>query len=406
MMKLPAEQRVNPLLARCAHLVLDCSTSRPTPQLLHFLGVTMFQNKDDTIYQALQKRGISRRDFLKIATITTAMLGLEYSQVGRVIAQMETRTRVPVIWLHFQDCTGCSEAITRSYNPSLARLILNDISLDYHETLMAAAGHQAEAAKQAVMQAYAGNYVLVVEGSVPTGFGMTSIGGRAAEDILREAAAGAMAIVSVGNCAAFGGIPAAKPNPTGAHGVWELITDKPIINVPGCPPIPEVMTNTIAHILLLGTLPELDRLNRPKMFYGQTVHDRCVRRGFYDAGLFANSFGDEGYKAGYCLFKLGCKGPTTYNACPSVKWNEGTSWPVQAGHPCLGCSEPNFWDSAGFYQGQSALIDVPNLTAAAGAAAVGIAAGAGAAAANAATKRRAEQATPAQVPADKEEDNS
>ncbi|NWG16040.1 MAG: hydrogenase small subunit [Chloroflexi bacterium] len=366
----------------------------------------MFQNKDDTVYEVLQKRGVSRRDFLKIATITTAVLGLEYTQVGRVIAQLETKPRVPVIWLHFQDCTGCSEAITRSFNPGLASLILNDVSLDYHETLMAAAGHQAEAAKKAIMDANAGSYVLVVEGSIPTGFGMTSIGGRAADDILKEAAAGALAIIAVGNCATFGGIPAAKPNPTNAHGVWDLVKDKPIINVAGCPPIPEVMTNTIAHILVLGTLPELDALNRPKMFYAQTVHDRCVRRGFYDAGLFANSFGDDGYKAGYCLFKLGCKGPTTYNACASLKWNEGTSWPVQAGHPCLGCSEPGFWDAGGFYQGQSALIDVPGLTAAAGAAAVGIAAGVGTAAANAASKHRAEQATPSQVPADDKEKKS
>ncbi|MCA9892120.1 MAG: hydrogenase small subunit [Anaerolineae bacterium] len=366
----------------------------------------MFRNKDDTVSEVLKKRGISRRDFFKIATITTAMLGLEYTQVGHVVAQMETKTRVPVIWLHFQDCTGCSEAITRSYNPSLINLLLNDISLDYHETLMAAAGHQAEAAKQSIMETYAGNYVLVVEGSVPTGFGMTSIGGRAAEDILREAADGAMAIVSVGNCAAFGGIPAAEPNPTNAHGVWDLITDKPIINVPGCPPIPEVMTGTIAHILLLGALPELDRLNRPKMFYAQTVHDRCIRRGFYDAGLFADSFGDDGYKAGYCLYKLGCKGPTTYNACPSIKWNGGTSWPVEAGHPCLGCSEPKFWDNAGFYQGQSAVINAPSLAAAAGAAAVGVAAGAAIAAANAANKRRAEDATPSQVPSSTEGDES
>ncbi len=367
----------------------------------------MFQNRHDTVYEVLQKRGVSRREFLKIATVTTAVLGLKYTQVGRVIAQLETQPRVPVIWLHFQDCTGCSEAITRSFNPSLANLILNDVSLDYHETLMAVAGHQAEAAKQQIMQEYAGQYVLVVEGSIPTGFGMTCIGGRSAEDILSEAAAGAMAIIAVGNCAAFGGIPAAKPNPTDAHGVMDFVTDKPIINVPGCPPIPDVMTNTIAHILVLGALPELDRLKRPKMFYAQTIHDRCVRRGFYDAGLFANTFGDEGYKEGYCLYKLGCKGPTTYNACASLKWNEGTSYPIQAGHPCIGCSEPNFWDAGGFYQGQSALIDVPGLTGVAAAAAVGVAAGVGIAAANAAGKRSAEHATPSEVPsADKKEDKS
>jgi hydrogenase small subunit len=362
----------------------------------------MYINKDSTVYEVLQARGVSRRDFLKIATATTAMLGLEYSQVGHVIAQLEQNPRQPVIWLHFQDCTGCSEAITRSYTPLLSKLILNDISLNYHETLMAAAGHQAEQAKADAMRDYAGKYVLVVEGSVPLGLGMTTIGGRAAEDILVEAAENAFAIIPVGNCAAFGGIPAAKPNPTDAHGVWDLVKDKPIINLPGCPPIPEVMTNTIAHVLLLGSVPELDNLNRPKMFFGQTVHDRCVRRGFYEAGLYAESFGDEGFREGYCLYKLGCKGPTTYNSCATIKWNGGTSWPVQAGHPCLGCSEPGFWDNGGFYKGQSAIIDSPDLVTAGLAAAVGAVAGAGVAAMNASTRRNAHSATPDQEPPEKE----
>lgn len=365
----------------------------------------MFQNKDDTVYEVLQKRGISRRNFLKIATLTAAAIGLEYTQVGRVIAQFETRPRQPVIWLHFQDCTGCSEAITRSHNPGLTNLILNDVSLNYHETLMAAAGHQAEEAKQQAMEEYYGEYILVVEGSIPTLPGMTSIGGRAAEDILREAAEGALAIVPVGNCAAFGGIPKARPNPTGAAGVMELIEGKPIINVPGCPPIPEVMTNTIAHVLVLGLEGlEVDSLKRPKMFYGQTVHDRCSRRGFYEAGKFAESFGDEGYKAGYCLYKLGCKGPTTYNACPTIKWNEGTSWPVEAGHPCLGCSEPDFWDAGGFYEGQGAIINPVSLPGALGAVAVGAAAGVGLAAASSSAKNRARKAngTPGAGPSNEE----
>ena len=171
----------------------------------------------------------------------------------------------------------------------------------------------------------------------------------------------------------------------------QLITDKPVINIPGCPPIPEAMTNTIAHILVMGALPELDALNRPKLFYSQTVHDRCLRRGFYDAGLYANSFGDEGYQKGYCLYKLGCKGPTTYNACASLKWNGGTSWPVESGHPCLACSQPDFWDGGGFYQGQSAPLERPDLATAGLAVAAGAIVGGGVAAVNAANKRRAQR---------------
>lgn len=353
----------------------------------------MFKNKDDTIYEVLQQRGVSRRDFLKMSVLLTGALGLEFTEAGKVRKALQTRSRVPVIWLEFQDCAGCTESISRSQNPTLSSLVLNDLTIEYHETLMAAAGFQAEAAKHDAMEKYAGQYILVVEGSIPTGNpGYCTIGGRSAEDILAEAAANAYAVVAVGNCAAFGGLPKANPNPTDAHGVREMISGKPLINIPGCPPIPEAMTNTIAHILVLGSIPELDALGRPKMFYGQTVHDRCLRRGFYEAGLFANTFGDEGYRKGYCLYKLGCKGPTTYNACASLKWNEGTSWPVESGHPCLACSQPNFWDGGGFYQGQGAALQKPEPLMVAGAAGAGLVIGGAVAAANAGTKRKASAA--------------
>jgi hydrogenase small subunit len=88
-------------------------------------------------------------------------------------------------------------------------------------------------------------------------------------------------------------------------------------------------------------------------FYGQNIHDRCYRRPFYDRGQFAETFDDEGAKKGWCLYKLGCKGPTTYNACATAKWNEGVSFPIEAGHGCLGCSEPNFWDAGSFYKAVS-----------------------------------------------------
>lgn len=347
---------------------------------------------EETIAQSLLKKGVSRRDFLKLSGALAAAMGLRFpapvsasglpsilekgSDINsRIINALETKTRLPVIWLEFQDCAGCSEAITRSTSPSLTNLVLNTLTIEYHETLSAAAGFQIEQAKQDAMQKYAGQYILVVEGSIPFGEGgnYCTIGGRSSVELLKEAANGAAAIIATGNCAAFGGIPKAKPNPTDAKGVMEIITDKPVVNIPGCPAIPEATTGTIAHFVLFGALPELDELNRPKTFYGVTVHDRCLRRPFYEAGKFALSFDDEGAKKGYCLYKLGCKGPTTYNACASIRWDEGLSFPIQSGHPCLGCSEPNFWDGGGFYQGQSAPLDRPTTTA------VGVAAAAGAA---------------------------
>jgi hydrogenase small subunit len=184
--------------------------------------------------------------------------------------------------------------------------------------------------------------------------GYSTIAGISNVDMLRETAEGAAAIVAVGTCASFGGIPQAYPNPTGAMSVSDLITDKPIINVSGCPPIPVVITGVLAHYLTFGTIPALDPLGRPAAFFGQTIHDRCYRRPFYERGQFAHTFDDEGARKGWCLYELGCKGPTSYNACATLKWNEGTSFPIGSGHGCIGCSEPGFWDHGGFYKPISA----------------------------------------------------
>jgi len=145
-------------------------------------------------------------------------------------------------------------------------------------------------------------------------------------------------------------VQAAKPNPTGAKPVHKLITDKPVINVPGCPPIAEVMTGVLTYILTFGSLPDLDRLGRPKMFYGQRIHDKCYRRAFFDAGQFVETWDDDGARRGWCLYKMGCRGPNTYNSCANMKWNNGVSYPIGSGHGCIGCSEPNFWDNGPFYE--------------------------------------------------------
>lgn len=364
---------------------------------------------EDSVYQKLKQEGVSRRDFMKLCTMMAGAIGMTNLAPGipedfkrmasvtgakTVARALKEKSRLPVIWLEFQDCAGCSEALTRSQSPTLTDLVLNSITIEYHETLTAAAGFQTEEAKQAAMKQYAGQYILVVEGSISMDSGgvYCTIGGRGSEDLLREAAANAAAIVATGNCAAFGGLPRAKPNPTGAVGVMELITDKPVVNIPGCPAIPEAFTGTLLHFLVFGELPELDALHRPKLFYGQTIHDRCLRRPFYEAGKYALSFDDEGAKQGWCLYKLGCKGPTTYNACASIKWSGGLSFPVQSGHPCLGCSEPNFWDGGGFYAGQSAPLEKPTAAAAAAAVGAGVVVGAGVAAVNAAQKKRAAKA--------------
>jgi hydrogenase small subunit len=308
--------------------------------------------KQNTLGEQLRQRGISRRTFLKMCAVATSAMALPPAMIPRVAEALEKAKRPSVIWLSFQECTGCTESLTRSHAPTLESLIFDSISLDYHHTLQAASGTAAEAAREQAMKEFYGKYLLIVDGSIPTKDNgvYSTIAGRTNIDMLKEVAAGAAAVVAVGTCASFGGIPYANPNPTGAVPVTELVKDKPIINVSGCPPIPVVITGVLAYYLTFGAIPELDNLGRPTAFFGESIHDRCYRRPFYDQGKFAKSFDDEGARNGWCLFELGCKGPTTHNACATKKWNGGVSFPIESGHPCLGCSEPNFWDGGGFYK--------------------------------------------------------
>ncbi len=337
-------------------------------------------NERATLGDMLQQRGVSRRGFMKYCAATASLLALPPSMIPRIAAALETARRPSVIWLSFQECTGCTESLTRSSSPTVESLIFDSISLDYHHTLQAASGDAAEAARHAAMKENEGQYLVLVDGSIPLGNpGYSTIAGISNVDMLHETIEGAAAVVAIGSCAAFGGIPGANPNPTGAVSVQDIVKDKPIVNVPGCPPIPMVITAVLAQFLTFGQLPELDIYGRPVAFFGQTIHDRCYRRPFYEQGRFAESFDDEGARKGWCLFKLGCKGPIAYNACATLKWNSGTSFPIEAGHPCLGCSEPNFWDKGGFYRPVSAG-EIGNGTALGGAAVAGVALGAAAAA--------------------------
>ncbi len=309
---------------------------------------------DETLLDSLSRRGVSRRGFLKYCAALASLMALPPSMVPAIAKALESAKRPSVIWLSFQECTGCTESLTRSHSPTIEGLIFDAISLDYHHTLQAASGSHAEEAREQAMKNNWGKYILVVDGSIPVGNpGYSTIAGVSNKEMLEEVAKGAAAIIAVGTCASFGGIPHAAPNPTGAVSVSDLIKDKPIVNVSGCPPIPVVISGVLAQFLTFGKLPDLDDLGRPLAFFGQSIHDRCYRRPFYDKGLFAESFDDEGARKGWCLYKLGCKGPMTYNACATTKWNQGTSFPIESGHGCLGCSEPDFWDVGGFYRALS-----------------------------------------------------
>ncbi len=296
----------------------------------------------------LQERGISRRSFIKWTSMTTAALMLPPIFRPMVAKAAENFSRLPVVWLHFSECTGCSEALLRSSYPNVDDILLDTISLEYHETLMAAAGHQAEENLEKAIHDFAGKFICVIEGALPRGMDgkYLTLGpkGKTGIEIAREVTAKAAAVICIGSCSSFGNVPAANPNPTDSVGISEALGIK-TVNIAGCPPSPANFTGTLLHFLLFGALPPLDSLGRPIWAYEKRIHDFCERRPHYDAGEFVEEWGDSGAQKSWCLYKMGCKGPYTFSNCSKVRFNDGISWPVMAGHGCMGCTEPGFWDT-------------------------------------------------------------
>ena len=303
--------------------------------------------RDESVYQGLVKRGVSRRDFMKFCTAMAAALALPASYASKIAEALEKAQKPYVVWLEFSDCAGDSEATLRATRPTVASLVLDVISLEYHETIMVPSGKAAEKSLMDVVKNQKGKYIAIVEGAIPmkdNGIYCT-VGGRTALSTAREVCGNAMATIAVGSCAAWGGVASAYPNPTGSVGVKDAVSGIALVNLPGCPMNVENLTATIVHFLTFKSLPQLDSQSRPLFAHGKRIHDNCERRAHFDAGQFVRKWGDEGHRQGWCLYEMGCKGPEAYYNCPTVKYNEGTSWPVQAGHGCMACTEAHNWDT-------------------------------------------------------------
>ncbi|MBU5614773.1 hydrogenase small subunit [Geomonas azotofigens] len=368
-------------------------------------------SRGETFLQFVRRRGVSRREFLSFCGRMAACFGAAAAlppgsrALAREMAGKLSAARRPsVIYLQLQECTGCLESLLRSGSSPIDRLVLEQISLDYNELLMAPSGDAAEAV---LREASDRPHLLLVNGSVPLGQNgaFCTIGGDSAENLLRRAARKANAIMAVGACAEYGCVQAASPNLTGAVGVAQVITDRPVVNISGCPPIAETITATLTYYLAYGHTPPLDGMGRPLFAYGQRIHDKCPRRASFDAGQFAERFDDENARRGYCLYRLGCKGPATFAPCATVEWNLGQSFPIKAGHPCLGCTERDFYDRmTPFYRRLPGFV-VPGLGVEATANTVGVAAVAASvggvlvhSAATVIAKKRAKKAQPETLP--------
>lgn len=303
--------------------------------------------KESTLSERLSTYGISRRKFLKFCGLMTATLALPAHYAGRVAKALLVNPRPPVVWLEFQDCTGDTESFLRASQPGIDELVLDLLSVDYHETLMVPAGAAAERSLVDTMTDFRGQYIAVVEGSIPTAAGgiHCMIRGRTALSIAQEVCSGALATIAIGTCAWDGGLAAAAPNPTGATGVRTAVPGlSPFIALPGCPANVTNLTATLVHYLTFEQWPERDDQGRPHFAYAVKIHEECERHQHYEAERFVRQWGDQGHRAGWCLYYMGCKGPETHHNCPTVKWNDGTCWPIAAGHGCIGCAESHFWD--------------------------------------------------------------
>jgi hydrogenase small subunit len=296
---------------------------------------------------------LKRRDFLKLASASVALLALSKALTPRVAKALEESSGKPsVIWLEGQDCAGCVESFLNSLEPPATSILLDTISLRYNETAMAASGHQAEDALTKTIEE--GGYLLVIEGAIPLAEDglFCTIGGKPFKDIVRECAGNAAAIICVGSCAAYGGIPRSGPTDavgylyrgTQLHHYYDDVGPKPVINLPTCPLHCERLVAVIAHYVTFGSVPELDRFHRPVAFYGKNQHDNCERRGHFDAGRFLTDWGDPNQQ-GWCLYLKGCKGPWANQDCWKRLWNNRTNYCIKANVPCVGCSEPEFYES-------------------------------------------------------------
>ena len=322
---------------------------------------------EDGLYAALVRRGMSRRSFLQFSTAMAAALALPISYAPRIAAAVGTAPRLPVIWIRGQGCGGNTEALLRAADPPVVTLLLETLSMEYHEAFLTPTGASAELTRTNAMERYPNGYLAVVEGGVPTGAGgaYCLVGGRPVADVVREVCAGALATLAVGSCAFDGGVAGASGGQTGAGGIRSLVGNGKLITLPGCPLNVENLVATIVHYLTFREMPPTDPMGRPLSMYGDLIHNKCERRPFFEFGAFALAWGDEGAQKGWCLYKVGCKGPETMANCPTIRYGEGASWNVRAGHGCVGCTMPDFWDNMGSaYRRLPPVIPfLPNITA-------------------------------------------
>jgi len=287
---------------------------------------------------------VSRRDFLKWCSASAVAMGLskfDLQKLEDVVFAAEGMP--PVIWLQGSGCSGCTISLLNSVETTtIDDILLNKIDMQYHQSIMTSASHLATSELTDTAIQYAGQFILIVEGAVPVADnGMNCVIGEKNDapwtmyDAVRELAAKAKYVIAAGTCASFGGVAKGGSNPTGItqlNTVLNGLTMNEVINLPGCPVHPYTLTKTLIDLLLYG-MPTLDSMDRPTEYYRNKIHGKCPNRG----GNMVNELGVVG-----CYKRIGCNGPSSVNNCPTMPWNNGTNWCIQANHICIGCATPSF----------------------------------------------------------------
>lgn len=296
---------------------------------------------------------LNRRNFLKLAFTVGAGMFLNQFGLDIVKALEQAKEKgIKLVWLQGQSDSGCTISLLQGKHPDIYDAIMKlNVDIRFHPTIMAAQGEEAMRALDIEPD------VLVVEGSIPDPK-FATMGEKPVIDVLRELAAKTkIAVVAVGACATYGGIPAAKGNVTNSMGVqyhkgkkggalgadFKSKAGLPVVNLPGDPAHPDHVLLTLSSVIL-GVIPELDDKGRPKLFFNDMIHNQCARRGFFDKGDYAASFHETDFSHEKCLYNLGCRGPVTYSDCSLRKWNGGLNVCVNGGAPCIGCFHEGFPD--------------------------------------------------------------
>ncbi len=305
---------------------------------------------------------LTRRSFLKkCRDISILMCGSTLLTRSLAEGFLQLSSDPPAIaFIHAQNCMGCTTSMLYGNDYDFLDFLSQIGRLEVHPALAFSQGSNYLGNLDRLAQQ--GDYLLVVEGSIPSQPREACyLGGSPLYDVLAGYAARARMVISSGSCASSGGIPASGGNQTGALSVAAYLSEQnirvPVLRIPGCPAHPDHIMGSIAYIAATGKAPPLKQDTRqPAEYFGEMLHNRCSRYQHFSQDLFVEDFAKD---KDNCLLKKGCRGPVTDSDCPVRRWNQRTSVCVESNTPCIGCMSPHWPFKNNLYLETTEVEDLP-----------------------------------------------